>query len=462
MTEEPEDRHQNDTERLLKAKGLLVDKLHRQIEYLDRLLDVPPSAARDSTEGIYRDEIARVGDEIAHVERQLYALKYADPDVLPLLPGPLISAAEYDKLPRESQPRPEDAALARAIEKALSDLTANPRAEPPRLTAMQIYDHHVARDERLPDHGLELLARAMRIDPRSVVTAQRRARIAAADEAGLSTKEIATELRIGPRAVRARRNDQTPEDAALFDAVAVGKDLRALRPAVAAALGLLGEDGRWRPQVIRELTSLPERVEPRLTGYTVHQLPIDDDPNTADVEAVWQDRTIPSNGGILEPNLMREAARIEAQRRWDGQPENDAKQVALAVASKCDTKVDHRKVRRWMDRPDWERAVQSHLTWLRRMDEEGFRAATVTEAMRRLKHEKDHKVLAEISNDAEAIARARADATGQPFQVETVQRWMERPTWEPAVAVQMDRLREEKRETELRLLQRGIPTQTNS
>src|SRR5690606_25033708 len=116
----------------------------------------------------------------------------------------------------------------------------------------KVSDHHVARGERLPDSALKLLARAMRTDHRSVTALLRRAVILRADEAGLGTKDIAAELGISTRAVRLLRNRPVSEDAALFAAVAEGKDLRALRPAVAAALGLLGEDGRWRPQVIRE------------------------------------------------------------------------------------------------------------------------------------------------------------------------------------------------------------------
>lgn len=373
MTEEPEDRHPSDAE----AERLLA-QFGKVLSFLAPLLDLPPSTSRDRDVQWARDELARL-------QEALKALSYADPDAqpithtprvprLPLLPGPpswrtsLVShhGVEAEKrLRAEAKMRrfPEDEALARAIEKALSDLTANPRAEPPRVVAMQVLDHHVARGERLPSLALELLARAMRIDPRSVVAAQRREKIAAAGVAGIGTKEIATELGVDPRTVRARRNDQTPEDAALLAAVAEGKDLRALRPAVAAALGLLDEDGRWRPQVIRELTSLPERVETTLVGAVVDGRfygPRDARPDSAvDVEPVWQDRTIPSSGGILEPDLVREAARIEAQRRRDGEEPNVAKRIARAA------RIDIRRVRRLIARPDWEMAVTVEAVRLR-------------------------------------------------------------------------------------------------
>lgn len=90
--------------------------------------------------------------------------------------------------------------------------------------------------------------------------------------------------------MRLLRNSQTPEDAALFAAVAEGKDLRSLRPAVAEALGLLDKKGHWRTDVLASI-----------------------------------------HGGTRNPDLVREAACVEAGRRRTGKEPNNAKLIARAM-----------------------------------------------------------------------------------------------------------------------------------
>lgn len=246
---------------------------------------------------------------------------------LPLLPGPpswrtsLISyyGPEAERAEREQA----DAIIARAAHDALEAFEANPRAEPPRITAMQIYDHHVARGEPLPDLALEVLCRAMRIDARSVAAHARRAAILRGDEAGRTDAEIAAELGITDRAVRLLRKRPSPPDVALYAAVAAGTGLRALRPAVARTLGLLGGDGRWRRQVSETI-----------------------------------------RGGIRERDAFLRAARIEAATRVKnvrlGEPVLSAATLASATGE------DVRKIQRWMARPAWGDAVRSQAIWLRR------------------------------------------------------------------------------------------------
>lgn len=320
MTEEPEDRHPNDAEaeRLL---GLLADAMRERAA----AMEVPEGetyAQRADRE--QRARIARA--EIDRIEQALNDLSFADPDAQPITrstkkpgppPGPLLpgppswrtSVSSYHGAEAEEVERARaDAIIEAAARDALIALEA--KVEPPKIVAMQVYDHHVARGERLPDHALELLARAMRIDPRSVTALQRRAAILRADEARRSTKEIANELGIDPRSVRLLRNRPVPDDVALFAAVAEGKDLGALRPAVAAVLGLLGKDGYWRTDVLAAI-----------------------------------------HVGTRNPDLAREAARVEAGRRKAGKERNNAKLIARAM------RIDPRWVERWIARSDWEMAV---------------------------------------------------------------------------------------------------------
>lgn len=336
--------------------------------------------------------------EMDRIERALNDLSFADPDAqpitrvpyephLPLLPGPpswRTSLTSFYGAGVEQVDRVEsDAIIASAVDEARAALTANPRAEPPRLLAMQVYDHHVARGERLSDHALELLARAMRIDQRSVVAAQRRARIAAAGEAGLGTKEIAAELGVDPRTVRLLRNSQTPEDAALYTAVAEGKDLRALRPAVAAALDLLAKDGRWRTDVLAAI-----------------------------------------HAGTRNADLIWKAARVEAGRRKAGKEPNNAKLIASTMWIAHAMRIDPRWVERWIARPDWEMAVTVEAVWLRGWPGTGLlRMAARVEAQRRLD---GHPV-----NLADQIAAALE--TPCPVHPSKVKQMIAPPGWERAV-----------------------------
>jgi len=338
--------------------------------------------------------------EMNRIEQALNDLSFADPDAqpishtpiepyLPLLPGPpswRTSSVTYDgadaemRLCADAKMRrfPEDDALVRAVEEALVTLARKPVPPlKPRIVAMQIYDHHVARGECLPDHALKLLARAMPIDPRQIEALERRDVIARGEAEGRSQKTIAADLGISTRAVHLLRNRPVPDDVALFAAVAEGKDLRALRPAVAAALDLL-KKGRWRTDVLAAI-----------------------------------------HGGTRNPDLVREAARVEAGRRKAGKEPNNAKLIARAM------RVDPRWVERWIARSDWETAVTVEAVWLRGWRGSGlYRVTARVEAQRRL----DGKPV----NHADEIAAAlKSPSRTDP---RTVKRMIASPGWEQTVA----------------------------
>jgi len=338
------------------------------------------------------------------VQRALNALSYGSPAdmervrtvaAIPLLPGPpswRTSLWSWHGAEAEQADRAKaDAIIAKAVEDALAALDANSRAEPPRITALQVLDHYLARGEPLPPRALTLLSRTLRIDPRSIDAWHRRIAIRRADEAGRHTdKAIAAELGISDRAVRALRQPVENSDALLlYGAVAAAAERgqpphRDVRDSIVRLLELLGPDGHWRADVVAAI-----------------------------------------HNGDRDPDLVREAARVEAKRRRDGKAENDAKQVAKLI------RADHRKVQRRMERPDWEDAVLGPATWSTRRENVAFRAAARFEAWRRLEDEDGA-----VPNDAVAIA---AD---QGIGVHIVQGWIERPDWKDAVRANMDRLQQ--------------------
>lgn len=314
----------------------LQDERHRRAEQ-DRLFDAYLQA-QDDLEALqapqpgetYRekqDRLQRVEEAekaIRQIETDLLAVQQpiALQPILPLLAGPpswrtLLSA--YAGAQAEAA-EGTAAIIAAAAGQVIIDLNAAPRAEPPRVVAMQLLDHHVARGEPLPPIVLEAVGMAMRIDARLVTAQARRTAVLRGDEAGRSSSEIAAELGISARAVRLLRQRSAQEGVEILAHLAgsQGSALRAMRADVAQALGLLDADGRWRPRVM---------------------------------EAVRH--------GLRDIDGFREAARVEARRRARGWATDDAKAVARALA------MDVRKVRRWMDRPSWQFAVMAVGYWLR-------------------------------------------------------------------------------------------------
>lgn len=290
------------------------------------------------------DREQRARNACAEIDRLQQALdaslaSYVDPDatdprdrdrtppILPLLPGPpswRTSVLSYHGAAAEEVDRARaDAIIEAAARDALAVLQDRPRAEPPRVVAMQVLDHFVARDEvTLPPYGLDLLARAMRIDPRQIEALQRRAAIARGEAAGRSQKAIAENLGISTRAVRLLRDRSVPPDVATYAAILEGHDIRALRPQVASALGLIDADtGRWRATVLDTIRG--------------------------------------GGAGARIPGRVREAARVEARRRQSGLQPNDAKRLAMAMGIGVST------VERIIARPNWELNVVGEAIWLR-------------------------------------------------------------------------------------------------
>lgn len=139
----------------------------------------------------------------------------------------------------------------------LSVLRAHPRARPPRAVVVMLLDHH--REKRIPQTVMEALAIVMEVADYGRAQL-RRAALRRGREAGRTTREIATEeLGVDPRSLRARPAPASrPKNADLFDLVLDCADRGAplgndARLAVAAALGLVGEDGRWRTRVLGDV-----------------------------------------------------------------------------------------------------------------------------------------------------------------------------------------------------------------
>lgn len=334
MTEDSDaDWHPDDE----KADRLLA-RFKRARANLRALQNLPPTddekkkRARERDADLFRGE----RDE---VYQALFSLPYADPNgtwpsdrnptplPLPLLPGPpswRTSLLSYHGAEAEAAERARaDAIIKAAARDALAVLRDRLRAEGPRITAMQIFDHHVARDEvTLPPYALELFARAVPIDPREIEALEHRAVIARGEAEDRSQKAIAKELGITRRAVGKLRDRPPSANAALYAAVAAGGNLRVLRPQVAAALGLIDTDtGCWRTTVLETIRG--------------------------------------GGAGARTPGRVREAARVEAQRRQSGLQPNDAKRLSIAFGIGVAT------VRRMIARADWERVVAGEAIWLR-------------------------------------------------------------------------------------------------
>lgn len=408
MIEEPEDRHPEDAD----EDKLVKQECARRQRAREVMARTEPTARDDTVEVIEEDGVRRT---VVDVQKRLAGqavrraasaawdeayrrhpddgadygdYHYVEEPHLPLLAGP--------PLWRTLFAYPSDEDIDAAAQDALAVLKQRPKAEPPRITAMQIYDHHVARgDSTLPPLRLELLGRAMHINERHIAGMQRRAAALRGIKAGKTQQEIATEVGYSDaRSVRDARDRPVPDDVALFAKVAEGTDLRTLRPAVAAALGLLEKD-QWRTDVLAAIHS-----------------------------------------GVRKTDTFRATAREEAKRRWNGNVANDAKHIARAVEG-----TDARQVRRWIAHPEWEEAVNDSLTWLRREDAEAFQAAARVEARRRLRVEHNEMRLAAVTNDSRAIATARSASTGRVVDARTIRDFINRDGWENAVRENMDRLR---------------------
>jgi hypothetical protein len=347
MTDEPE-YPDAEAERLLAEYGRAVRAcMDAQI--------VPPEESKVGQAMRARDERVARG-EMERIQKALNALGSTpnasgilklvpiEPD-FPLLAGPpswrtssyVARPAGSKNTPTENTP-PENAARARAddviaqaVEDAHAAFDANPRDTRPCVVALQVLDHYLVRGEVLPARPLELLRRTLRLDAKSIVAAKRRARIAAADEAGTGTKAIAAEEGISERAVRALRQPVEQSDALVH--------LMAL------------EHHPPRRSARDEIVKLLD-----LPGRTVTEV---------------------THDGFRHPARVRDAARTEARRRvvekrkrkaanpdavnpdaWDGTNHNDAKAIARAA------KEDHRDVTAWTQHPGWEDAVVSEGFWL--------------------------------------------------------------------------------------------------
>ncbi|RIK86613.1 MAG: hypothetical protein DCC69_06625 [Hyphomicrobiales bacterium] len=196
-----------------------------------------------------------------------------------------------------------DAIIARAIEDAHADLDRSKRAEGPRRIALQVLDHHLVRGEPLPRRALELIGRALHIDPDSIITEKRRAFVRQAKATGRTSTEIASELDISRQAVDQLFDPYEPPNKVVFylaleHTTEQGKPPRRdTRDEIARLLGQHSKVGRW-------------------------------------------------------PDEIAKAARVEAGRRAKGLAEDNDDAVAKALGHK-----DPRKVRRWMKRRDWLLAV---------------------------------------------------------------------------------------------------------
>ena len=133
----------------------------------------------------------------------------------------------------------------------LSVLRAHSRARPPRTVVMMLLDRH--RDEAIPEPVIEALA--ITLEVADYGRAQlRRVALRRGREAGRTVKEVAAEQGIDPRSTRSRPAPKTrPRNADLFDRVLDQGLANGARLAVAAALGLVGEDGRWRERVLGDV-----------------------------------------------------------------------------------------------------------------------------------------------------------------------------------------------------------------
>lgn len=305
--------------------------------------------------------------------------------LLPLLPGPpswrTSVASFYGEADERFERERADALIALVVQDALAShaaLSGNSSArQPTRRLAMQLYDHHVARGENnLPPHALELLARAMRVDPRQIRAHEHRAAIARGTAEGRSQKEIAADRGITPREIRRLRSRPVTPRVALHAAIAEGADLRAHRPDVAAALGLVGDDGRWLPPVLAAV-----------------------------------------RGGVVEAELMREAACVDAKERLRRDP--------------FVTKAE-RKLRKAHEAAEAAR-INGHDT--AQADLELARAIQNAQIWRRSARTK--------LNDEFAIAKA-IGSDGAEVDPHKVRRWMELPGWELLVLGEMIRLRNER------------------
>jgi hypothetical protein len=276
---------------------------------------VPPGESKVGQAMRARDERVARG-EMERIQKALNAL--GSTSGATGIPKPIPTEPDFPLLagPPSWRTGFRDAAVdivAQAIEDAHAALDANPRDTRPCVVAIRVLDHYLVRGEVLPARPLELLRRALRLDAKSIVAAQRRARIDAADEVGKGTKAIAAEEGISERAVRALRQPVKQSDALVY------------------LMSLQDQPPRRSTRdAIARLLRLPARIVTEVT-----------------------------HDGLRHPDRVRGAAKAEARRRVAGKDRNDAKAIARAV------KEDHRDVAAWTQHPGWEGAVVSEGFWLR-------------------------------------------------------------------------------------------------
>lgn len=333
--------------------------------------------------------------------------------LLPLLPGPpswrTSVASFYGEADERFERERADALIALAVQDALSAhaaLSGNSSArQPTRRLAMQLYDHHVARGENdLPPHNLELLARAMRVDPRQIKAQERQSAVTIGIAAGKTQRQIAAELGLSERRIldlRKRAARQTEvlhrhasgesdieiatameikenevyvlRATALYAALVEGGDLRSHRADVAAALGLVGADGRWLPPVLAAVRGgVVEAELMREAACVDAKERLRRDPFVTRAErklrkaheAAEAARINGHDTAQADLELKRAIQNAQIWRRSARTKQNDEFAIAKAIG-RDGAEVDPRKVRRWMDLPGWELLVLGEMIRLR-------------------------------------------------------------------------------------------------
>lgn len=326
-----DDPHPDDEEaqRLLAEYGRAVATLGA-LQLLAPTDDGYQQAERIRDERVARGEMERIDRRLAGLHLPVEGHDFTEPTAKPTRTPPEIPLVPGRPCWGTSFRDANEELVAAAVEDAHRAFDANKRAEPPRITALQVLDHYLARGEPLPPRALKLLGRALRINPRSVEAWHRWTLIRAADSAGRTTQDIVAELGISEEAVRALRKPRKKTAAlVLFAAVetatAAGEPpLRSTRDAIARQLKIVDGNGRLRRKVIETL-----------------------------------------HGGIRQPGKVREAAKAEARRRLGRRPNgkehprNDANALARLVGQ------DARDVAEWTRREWWETLVYCEEYWLR-------------------------------------------------------------------------------------------------
>lgn len=292
----------------------------------------------------------------------------------------------------------------------LSVLGAHPRARPPRAVVLMLLDYH--RDEGIPETVMEALAIAMEVADYGRAQL-RRALLRRGREAGRTVKEVAAEQGIDPRSARSRPAPKTrPRNADLFDRVLAHGLANGARLAVAQALGLVGEDGRWRTRVLNDarrfwrsdvLFAEAAKAEGATRARRADALSsaVKDGDIQALRDALAQARQAIVEGGgdpslideltdfelhareradhwnALHPHAEhpREPKRVDNRRAWADLARRDVTNRILNTqaldAADIVKKLRNTKrisaevgwVEVWMKRPAWEGAVLSHTVW---------------------------------------------------------------------------------------------------